>query len=278
MGPHRPTSLHHRTHLFGGDKVGAGHWSRFHRFFSHNVWILDATWLPDTLRLLLAASAPAGTIVLVLDDTLWPQTRTRHLRDRHAPRILFSPARHSNSSVGDITGSCLAWSSAAPSGHSPEGVFTLLLRLPPLSQSPRQQQRARRRSDSRHPSHFRPQRRKQVLAGQVLWPMVLGQVTSPVRMAPLHQTRPEPWGLELLLLDRRRFSPTAPLSSPPTVSTAANGACPAHSARSTFISSSRVHPGGRRLFTRRLPGKPTAGLRIRGRKPPQGAHGSPSMH
>ena len=27
--------------IYGGDQVGVGHWSRFHRFFSHYVWSLD---------------------------------------------------------------------------------------------------------------------------------------------------------------------------------------------------------------------------------------------
>jgi hypothetical protein len=61
---------HYVTELiFGGDKVGVGHWSRFHRFFSHNIWVLDELCLV-LFRLLLAAFAPTGTIVLALDDTL----------------------------------------------------------------------------------------------------------------------------------------------------------------------------------------------------------------
>jgi hypothetical protein len=55
--------------IYSGDKVGDGHWSRFHRFFSHNVWSLDDLCLVLT-RLLLAAFAPQGIIRLALDDTL----------------------------------------------------------------------------------------------------------------------------------------------------------------------------------------------------------------
>lgn len=55
--------------IYGGAQVGVGHWARFHRFFSHNVWSLDDLCLV-LFRLLLAAFAPCGTIVLALDDTL----------------------------------------------------------------------------------------------------------------------------------------------------------------------------------------------------------------
>jgi DDE superfamily endonuclease len=55
--------------IYAGDKVGDGHWSRFHRFFSHYVWSLDDLCLVLT-KLLLAAFVPQGIILLALDDTL----------------------------------------------------------------------------------------------------------------------------------------------------------------------------------------------------------------
>lgn len=55
--------------IFAGDKVGVGHWSRFHRFFSHSVWSLDDLCLAVT-KLLLAAFAPQDIVRLALDDTL----------------------------------------------------------------------------------------------------------------------------------------------------------------------------------------------------------------
>jgi hypothetical protein len=55
--------------IFGGDQVGVGHWARFHRFFSHNVWSLDEV-CRILFGLLLTAFAPKGTVVLALDDTL----------------------------------------------------------------------------------------------------------------------------------------------------------------------------------------------------------------
>lgn len=63
------TSVRHRfvTELiYGGDQVGVGHWSRFHRFFSHYVWSLDDLCLVLT-RLLLAVFVPQGPILLALD-------------------------------------------------------------------------------------------------------------------------------------------------------------------------------------------------------------------
>jgi DDE superfamily endonuclease len=55
--------------LFTSGHVGDGHWSRYHRFFSHAAWSLDTLCL-FLARLLVAAFAPTGTIVRAGDDTL----------------------------------------------------------------------------------------------------------------------------------------------------------------------------------------------------------------
>jgi SRSO17 transposase len=55
--------------IFSSGHVGDGHWSRYHRFFSHASWSLD-TLCQFLARLLVAAFAPTGTIVLAADDTL----------------------------------------------------------------------------------------------------------------------------------------------------------------------------------------------------------------
>ena len=55
--------------IYGGAQVGVGHWSRFHRFFSHYVWSLDDLCLL-LVRLLLAAFVSQGPVLLALDDTL----------------------------------------------------------------------------------------------------------------------------------------------------------------------------------------------------------------
>ena len=55
--------------IFTAGQVGLGHWSCFHRFFSHYVWSLD-----DLCRvltgLLLRRFVPAGPVLLAADDTL----------------------------------------------------------------------------------------------------------------------------------------------------------------------------------------------------------------
>jgi hypothetical protein len=55
--------------IFTAGQVGIGHWSCFHRFFSHYVWSLD-----DLCRvltgLLLRRFVPTGPVLLAADDTL----------------------------------------------------------------------------------------------------------------------------------------------------------------------------------------------------------------
>ena len=55
--------------IYSGGQIGVGHWSRFHRFFSHYVWSLDDLCLILTQRL-LAAFVPEGPVLLALDDSL----------------------------------------------------------------------------------------------------------------------------------------------------------------------------------------------------------------
>jgi hypothetical protein len=55
--------------IFSGGNVGRGHWSRFHRFFSHAAWDLDAVSLliaKQVVRLL----TPGATLCWAVDDTL----------------------------------------------------------------------------------------------------------------------------------------------------------------------------------------------------------------
>lgn len=55
--------------IFTAGQVGVGHWSRYHRFFSHYAWSLDQ--LSYALaRLLISHFAPDGPILLAGDDTL----------------------------------------------------------------------------------------------------------------------------------------------------------------------------------------------------------------
>jgi DDE superfamily endonuclease len=55
--------------IFSGGHVGDGHWSRFHRFFSHAAWDLDAFALL-LAKLVVSIIAPGATLLWAVDDTL----------------------------------------------------------------------------------------------------------------------------------------------------------------------------------------------------------------
>jgi hypothetical protein len=55
--------------IFSGGQVGNGHWSRFHRFFSHAAWDIDTFSLFLT-KLVLTILAPGSTLIFTVDDTL----------------------------------------------------------------------------------------------------------------------------------------------------------------------------------------------------------------
>jgi hypothetical protein len=55
--------------IFSGGNVGDGHWSRFHRFFSHAAWDLDAFALL-LAKLVVSILAPGATLLWAVDDTL----------------------------------------------------------------------------------------------------------------------------------------------------------------------------------------------------------------
>jgi SRSO17 transposase len=50
-------------------RVGIGHWSRFHRFFSHAAWDLD-TLTMSLAKLVATILAPGATLLWAVDDTL----------------------------------------------------------------------------------------------------------------------------------------------------------------------------------------------------------------
>ena len=98
--------------IYGGDQVGVGHWSRFHRFFSHYAWSLDDLCLVLT-RLLLAAFVPQGVVVLALDDTL---CRKRGLN-------LFGAGMHHDPLLSSKAVKLVSW------GHN-WVILCLIVRLP----------------------------------------------------------------------------------------------------------------------------------------------------
>ena len=61
--------------IFTAGQVGVGHWSRFHRFFSHYAWSLDD--LCHVLgRVLLSRFAADGIIYLAADEVTGPRARS----------------------------------------------------------------------------------------------------------------------------------------------------------------------------------------------------------
>jgi SRSO17 transposase len=55
--------------IFSSGNVGEGHWCRFHRFFSHAAWDLDAFCL-HLAKLIVTILAPGATLTWSVDDTL----------------------------------------------------------------------------------------------------------------------------------------------------------------------------------------------------------------
>jgi hypothetical protein len=55
--------------IFSGGKVGIGHWSRFHRFFSHAAWDID-TFSMALAKLVVTILAPGAELLWAVDDTL----------------------------------------------------------------------------------------------------------------------------------------------------------------------------------------------------------------
>jgi SRSO17 transposase len=55
--------------IFSGGHVGDGHWCRFHRFFSHAAWDLDALSMA-LAKLVVTILAPGAILLWAVDDTL----------------------------------------------------------------------------------------------------------------------------------------------------------------------------------------------------------------
>jgi SRSO17 transposase len=55
--------------IFSCGRVGVGHWCRFHRFFSHAAWDLDALSM-HLAKLVVTILAPDATFLWAVDDTL----------------------------------------------------------------------------------------------------------------------------------------------------------------------------------------------------------------
>lgn len=55
--------------IFSGGNIANGHWSRFHRFFSHAAWDLDVLSM-HLAKLVWTILAPGATLLWAVDDTL----------------------------------------------------------------------------------------------------------------------------------------------------------------------------------------------------------------
>lgn len=55
--------------IFSGGRVGVGHWSRFHRFFSHAAWDIDGFSMA-LAKLVVTILAPGSQLLWAVDDTL----------------------------------------------------------------------------------------------------------------------------------------------------------------------------------------------------------------
>ena len=55
--------------IFSSGNVGKGHWSRFHRFFSHAAWDID-TFSLALAKLVMTILAPGELFLWAVDDTL----------------------------------------------------------------------------------------------------------------------------------------------------------------------------------------------------------------
>ena len=98
--------------IFTAGQVGLGHWSCYHRFFSHYAWSLDSL-CHALARLLLERFAPDGPILLAGDDTL---CRKRGLG-------LFGAGMHHDPLFSSKALKVFSW------GHN-WVVLALLVRLP----------------------------------------------------------------------------------------------------------------------------------------------------
>jgi hypothetical protein len=71
--------------IFSGGNVGDGHWSRFHRFFSHAACTLDDFALV-LARLILAILAPGATLLWAVSDSTGTGSRTHQIGGALVPR------------------------------------------------------------------------------------------------------------------------------------------------------------------------------------------------
>ena len=100
--------------IFSSGRVGDGHWSRVHRFFSHAAWDID-TFSMRLAKLVVTILAPGTTFFWAVDDTL---CRKRGL-------TLYGAGMHYDPLISSRAKSLVSW------GHD-WVVLTLIVAFPPL--------------------------------------------------------------------------------------------------------------------------------------------------
>lgn len=79
--------------IFSGGNIGNGHWSRFHRFFSHAAWDLDVLSL-CIAKLMIGILTPGATLLWAVDDTLCRKRGlTLHGAGMHHDPLISSRAK-----------------------------------------------------------------------------------------------------------------------------------------------------------------------------------------
>ena len=89
--------------IFSSGHVGDGHWSRFHRFFSHAAWDID-TFSMCLAKLVVTILAPGATLFWAVDDTLCRHRGPDPLRCRYALRPAHLQSRQIPGQLGTRLG------------------------------------------------------------------------------------------------------------------------------------------------------------------------------
>src|SRR6516225_2905388 len=84
--------------IFSSGHVGKGHWSRFHRFFSHAAWDID-TFSMFLAKLVMTILAPGALFLWAVDDTL---CRKRGL-------TLYGAGMHYDPLISSRTKALVSW-------------------------------------------------------------------------------------------------------------------------------------------------------------------------
>jgi hypothetical protein len=164
--------------IFSSGHVGDGHWSRFHRFFSHAAWDID-TFSMVLAMLVVTILAPSATLLWAVDDTL---CRKRGL-------TLYGAGMHYDPLISSRAKSLVSW------GHD-WVVLTLIVAFPVWAPT----------KVFALPIAVRLYRNRQgLIKGKKCPKRKKDQKTSPKRKHdPNHRTRPE-LALELIHLAARWF-------------------------------------------------------------------------